>query len=274
MTRFPIAALGVSVAVLGVLATTCGLARAQLALPGAVAPTPVGAPSAAPATRKAEKPATDFASGGADIVGRPLRLNGNAGQLLFSRRGKALRIDKFSLAGEVISDPSRKCLIDIVGDAPIEAKSLGRPDGLARYEAQIPACPFSFEVLDGAVLVPAQNTACVFEAADCQASPGGLWGPDGANLENDAKSIERRRARADAAAAGGLRTLQTRFKGRPEADDAAQEERDFPAQRDDVCRDYEKEAVHGYCAAQMAQAHAARVKARIDALERRSAAPD
>ncbi len=274
MTRFPIAALGVSVAVLGVLATSCGLARAQLALPGAVAPTPVGAPAAAPATRKAEKPTAEFASGAADIVGRPLRLNGNAGQLLFSRRGKVLRIDKFSLAGEVISDPSRKCLIDIVGDAPIEAKSLGRPDGLARYEAQIPACPFSFDLLDGAVLVPAQNTACVFQAADCQASPGGLWGPDGANLENDAKSIERRRARADAAAAGRLRTLQARFKGRPEADDAARDERDFPAQRDDVCRDYEKEAVHGYCASQMAQAHAARLKARIDALERRSAAPD
>ena len=138
---------------------------------------------------------------------------------MFSGRGKVLRIDKFSLPGEVISDPSRKCLIDIVGDAPIEAKSLGRPDGLARYEAEIPACPFSFDLLDGAVLVPAQNTACVFQAADCQASPGGLWGPDGASLENDAKSIERQRARADAAAARSLRTLQARLKGRPEADD-------------------------------------------------------
>jgi hypothetical protein len=274
MTRFPIAALGVSLAVLGVLAMGCGLARAQLALPGAVAPTAPGAPAEAPAARKAEKATANFASGAAEVVGRPLRLNGNAGQLLFAGGGKGLRIDKLSLPGEVISDPSRKCLIDIVGDAPIEAKSLGRPEGLARYEAEIPACLFSFELLDGAVLVPAQNTACVFQAADCQASPGGLWGPDGANLENDAKSIERQRARADAAAAGSLRTLQARLKGRPDADDVARDESDFPAKRDDVCRDYEKEAVHGYCASRMAQAHAARLKARIDALGRRPADQD
>ncbi len=274
MTRFPIVALGLSVAVLGVLAMRGGLARAQLALPGATASTPSGAPAAAPAARKAEKATVHFASDAAEVVGRPLRLNGNAGQLLFSGPGKGLRIDKFSLPGEVISDPSRKCLIDIVGDAPIEAKSLGRPEGLAKYEAEIPACLFSFELLDGAVLVPAQNTACVFQAADCQASPGGLWGPDGANLESDAKSIERQRARADAAAVGSLRTLQARLKGRPEADDVARDESDFPAQRDDVCRDYQKEAVHGYCASRMAQAHAARLKARIDALERRPAAPD
>jgi len=273
MTCFPIAALGVSVAVLGVLAMSCGLARAQLVLPGA-APAPLGAPAGAPAARKSEKATANFASGAADIVGRPLRLNGNAGQLLFSGHGKVLRIDKFSLPGEVISDPSRKCLIDIVGDAPIEAKSLGTPDGLARYEAEIPACLFSFDLLDGAVLVPAQNTACVFQAADCQASPGGLWGPDAASLESDAKSIERQRALAETAAAGFLHALEARLKGRPEAEDVAREQSDFIARRDDVCRDYDKESAHGYCASRMAQSRAALLKARIDALDRRPAAPD
>jgi hypothetical protein len=267
MTRF-------AIAVPGVLAMSCGLACAQLALPGAAAPTPPGAPVDAPAARKSEKSTADFASGAAAVVGRPLRLNGNQGQLLFSGRGKVLRIDKFSLAGEVISDPSRKCLIDIVGEAPIETKSLGRPEGLARYEAEIPACLFSFDLLDGAVLVPAQSTACVFQAADCQASPGGRWGPDGANLANDAKSIKRQRARAEAAAADSLHALQARLKGRPEADDLAREQSDFAARRDDVCRDYEKESVHEYCASRMAQARAALLKARIDALERRPAAQD
>jgi hypothetical protein len=185
-----------------------------------------------------------------------------------------LRIDKFRLAGEVISDPSRKCLIDIVGATPIETKSQGRPDGMARYEAEIPACPFAFDLLDGAVLVPAQATACVFQAADCQASPAGLWGPDGAELESDAKAIAKARARADAGATASLRALAARLKGRPEADEAVREDSDFAARRDDVCRDYAKEAVDGYCASRMAQARAALFKARLDALERKNAAQD
>ena len=89
MTRFPIA-------LLGVLAMSCGLARAQLLLPGAVGSPPSSA---------------DFASSEAAVIGRPLRLDGNQGQLLLSSHGKLLRIDKFSLPGEVISTPSRKCMI-------------------------------------------------------------------------------------------------------------------------------------------------------------------
>ncbi len=274
MTRFAIGALGVSIGALAVAATSCGSARAQLALPGAAVPAARGEPADATAPRKSEKPAGDLASGVATVVGRPLRLNGSQGQLLLSGRGKTLRIDKFSLPGEVISNPSQKCLIDIVGDAPIETKTLGRPDGLARYEAEIPACLFSFDLLDGAVLVPAQSAVCVFQAADCQASPGGLWGPDGDKLGGDVKSIERQRARADAAAAHSLRTLQARLKGRPEAEDVAHDESDLAARRDDVCRDYEKEVDHGYCASRMAQARAAFLKARVDALERRPTVQD
>ncbi|MGD0640440.1 MAG: hypothetical protein ABSC22_06805 [Roseiarcus sp.] len=267
MMRFPIA-------LLAVLAMSCGLAHAQLVLPGAAARTPPGPPAEASVPRKPEKPTAAFASSVAAVVGRPLRLNGDQGQLLFSGRGRVLRIDKFSLPGEVISDSSRKCLIDIVGEAPIETKSLGRPDGLERYEAEIPACPFSFDVLDGAVLVPAQNAACVFQAADCQASPAGLWGAEGAGLEGDAKSIERERARADAAASESLRALEARLKGRPEAADIARQDNGFPARRDDVCRDYVKEAVHGYCASRMAQARAALLQERIEALDRRPAGQD
>jgi hypothetical protein len=174
MTRFSIAVLGVSMGALGVLAASCGSAGAQIVLPGAAAPAGSGEPADARPARKPDKPeksAADFSVGVAAVVGRPLRLDGKRGRLLLSGHGKLVRIDKFSLPGEVISDPSQKCLIDIVGEAPIEAKNLGRPDGLARYQAEIPACPFSFDLLDGAVLVPAQSQACVFQAADCQASP-------------------------------------------------------------------------------------------------------
>ena len=127
----------------------------------------------------------------------------------------------------MISDPTQKCRIDIVGEQPIEAKSLGRPDGLARYEAEIPVCTFTFDVVEGAVLVPAQNAACVFKAADCRASPGGLWGPDAASLAAEAKAIAQARTHADDAAARLLKTLAARLKGKPEADDVERDEADL-----------------------------------------------
>lgn len=269
----------ISIVALGVLAASCGSAGAQLLLPGspaATTPPAAAAPPAAdaPGARSPDKPAASFAAPVSAVAGRPLQLNGNQGQLLLSSHGKTLRIDKLSLAGEVISDPSRKCLIDIVGEAPIETKSLGKPDGLARFEAQIPACPFTFDVLDGAVLAPMQDRACVFQAADCQASPGGLWGPGADALRNDAKAIERRRSRAEAAAARGLKTLRAKLKGGPEADAAARDESDSAARREEVCRDYDQESVHAFCASRLAEAHAARIKARVDALQRRSDAQD
>ncbi len=210
------------------LAASVGAAQAQLDLSGAVPPTRPGAtvgatpvepvaPAKAPAeARKPDKPdknAVDFSVSLASAVGQPLKLNGRDGELTLWGRDRALKIAKLTLAGEVISDPTQKCRIDIVGEQPIEAKSLGRPDGLARYEAEIPVCTFTFDVVEGAVLVPAQNAACVFKAADCQASPGGLWGPDAASLADEAKAIAQARAHADDAAARLLKTLAGAAEG-------------------------------------------------------------
>ena len=275
MMRIPIVALAV-------LAMSCGLARAQLALPGA-AGAPAESPSTAPALPKAEKkakadkpagPTDRFAASPRSLADKSLRLAGSQGELRLSERDKILRIEKLSLAGEVISDPSRKCLIDIVGAAPIETKSLGRPDGLARFEAVIPACPFTFDVLDGAVLAPAQDRACVFQAADCQATPAGLWGPDPTTLHSDAKTIGRQRTHADAAADRTLHAVQAKLKGKPEADAIVHEDADLASRRDEVCHDYAQEAAYGYCASRMAEARASLVKARFDALSKRAPAPE
>jgi hypothetical protein len=275
-----------TILVLGVLAVSCGLARAQLVLPGSPvanppaasppAPVPPGAvaPAATPSARKTERLTADFVSPTSAVAGRTLRLNGAQGQLILSGRGKDLRIDKLSLAGEVISEPARKCLIDIVGDAPIETRSLGRPDGLERYEAQVPACVFTFDVLEGAVLVPAQGAACVFQAADCQASPGGLWGPDASAPADDSKALARQRSRAEAAAGRALHAIQARLKGRPEADDVVHEDGDWAAHQEDICRGYAQEALSGFCASRMAQARAALLRARFDALDRKPPAQD
>ena len=203
MKRFWIVGLALALA-----AALAGGARAQLDLWGAVpatrpgqpaakAPNPMldetpGATRSAPQPRKADKTdktEPEFVVGLASTVGRPLRLNGRDGELTSWAREKALKIAKLTLAGEVISDPTQKCQIDIAGAGPIEAKSLGRPDGLARYEAEIPACRFTFDVVEGGVLVPAQDAACVFQSADCRASPGGLRGQEGDAAAGDTKEI-------------------------------------------------------------------------------------
>jgi len=244
----------------------CGVANAQLALPGATEPGSAEAPAKPATPKKPHKPAPPAHAVGADAVaGRDLLLNGADGQLRIAGGGKdkSVQVEKFTLMGEVISDPSQKCRIDIVADAPIEAKSLGTPEGLARYSVDIPACPLTFDVLDGAVLAPTQATACVFQAADCQASPGGLWGPAGPTLEKDAKAIAKERARADASISDSLRRLVARDKGASTAA-LSREQNDFAAQRADICRSYAGEAQHGFCAARLTQARAALLRARVE----------
>ena len=262
----------------GGLALAAAPVRAQLALPGAATAPSAGTPTAAPKPKKVrsaakgekatkpDKSASKTALGAESIDGRPLMLNGGTGLLQLSGRGDTLQVDKLSLAGEGVSDASQRCVVSIVGEKPIAATSAGRPDGLDRYEVEVPACPFAFDVVDGAVLVPAQITACVFKAADCQTSPSGLWGPDGGSLEADAAAIGKRRTEAENAMARALHGLEERAKDNAEAANLVREQGGFSGERDDICRDYVKEAAHGFCAATVTEARAALLEARIAAL--------
>ena len=250
-------------------------ARAQLALPGAAPEAPAGAPAkaarpkkagGAPKSGAAGKPAKISGPDPANLEGRQLLLNGKDGLLQVSGSGKTLQIDKLRLAGEGVSDPSQRCIVDIVGEKPIMATSVGRPDGLERFEADVPACPFAFDVLDGAVLVPAQITACVFKSADCQTSPGGLWGPDATEVEKDPAAIAKRRSDAEKAMGKALHAIEDRAKDNPDAANLLSDQNGFAGERDDACRSYVKESAIGYCAASLTEARAALLQARLAAL--------
>jgi hypothetical protein len=251
------------VAVVAVLALGTGAAIAQLALPGAAPTDSSAAPSEEAPTpakphrslRRAPKP-VPLAIDDAAAFGKELRLNGRSGDLQIVRADdKSVHVTKFSMLGEVISNPSQMCRIDIVADTPIDAASKGAPDGLERYSADIPACPLTFDVVDGAVIVPAQNTACVFTAADCQASPSGVWGPELPELEKDPKAITKDRAAADRSIQDSLRVLEGHDQDA--AASLAREESDFAAERDDVCRSYAGEGRLGFCASRLGEARAA-----------------
>ena len=253
-----------------------GAAQAQMALPGAEAPA-ADAPSARTTLDKRSSPekkpskASPRTPVASSIIDRPLMLNGRDGELRLSGgpdgkgkaqdKDKSLRIDKFTLLGEVISDPKQRCQIDIVAQTPIEAVHQGAPEGLDRYSANIPACPLAFDVLEGAVLVPAQTAACVFQAADCQASPSGLWGPDGASASKDDKAIAKQRSHAVASIETSLKALEKKDKSAAEI--LTREQNDFAAQREDTCRDYAGEAQHAYCATRLTQARAVALRRHV-----------
>jgi hypothetical protein len=250
-------------------------AFAQLALPGAVAPSAAGSVeklSESPKPKAAPGPAVVEPAGPAAILGRALLQNGANGVLQFSSRGGVLRIDRLTLVGEVISDPKQQCRIDVVTGASVEAKSLGRNEGLNRYEADIPACPFDFDVLDGAVLAPAASSVCVFKAADCQASPAGLWGPDGGALVEKSAQIEHDRAREEALMRANFRSLGEATKDATHSAELAREQANFSSDRDLTCHDFAHEAAHGFCATRLTEARAAQLQARL-VLEPRAPPP-
>ncbi len=252
-------------------------ASAQLALPGAAPTAAEGAPGkTAPAKKAKSRPTKEAksnaasaksAAGVASIDGRPLMLSGKLGLLQVSGKGEMLTVEKLSLAGEGVSDASQRCVVNIIGAKPVEASLEGKPDGLARYLVDVPACPFAFDVVDGAVLVPAQITACVFKAADCQTSPSGLWGPDGAALESEAAAIGKRRTEAENAMSRALQALAPLAKDNPEVAALLKEQSTFTGERDDVCHDYANETAHGFCAASVTAARAALLDARFAALK-------
>jgi hypothetical protein len=200
-------------------------------------------------------------SGIASLIGWPLRLNGSQGELRFAKgeKGAALRIDKLTLAGEVISDPQQKCQITIVADTPIEAAPVSPAAGELRYLADIPACPLNFTALDGAAYVPPQQAACVFKAADCQASPSGLWGPDAETLAPKAKQIAHDRARAEKAIEALARKMEKADNSATERLEA--QRADFAATLENTCRDYTGEAQHDFCHARLTQWRAHELRA-------------
>jgi hypothetical protein len=191
-----------------------------------------------------------------NIIGRDLARNGSQGLLKFERIGKDLKVSQLSMVGEQISKPGEQCRVDVIGGAPLGTKFIGRPEGLARYDLEIAACPISFEVLDGAVFV--QHTVCAFTAADCRVDPAGVWGPQGNTISAErAKEMEKARPRAEADMRANFRALLANAgKDRAAIKSIAGEQAGFSSEREMICRDYARESVHGFCALRMTEARA------------------
>ncbi len=257
--------VGLVVATLGVAAP----ALAQLQLPGAFTPAPAGtvaAPAAAAAPKKPKpKAAAALTQAPADeaVVGRPLMLNGKAGLMEFRRDGKALVVARLKLAGDQIARVGEACEVDIGG--PLALKPEGKPAGANRYALELPACPFSVDILNGAALAVTDGKACAFTAADCRVDPAGLWGQPANEIgPQRTKEIERERHGAEQGLRSQFRDwIAQAGKDRQMVSRIAREQAAFSSKREELCRAYARETQHGYCALVATQARSLAVSARI-----------
>jgi hypothetical protein len=249
------------------LAAAMTTAQAQpLQLPGAqpfnapgtqqAAPAQPGAPAA---PKPPSMPAIKVAGEDA-ILGRVLHRHGNHGEATFSKTatgyGLKLNLDGFQSSNLV--DP---CAVSF-GDAPVPVTPLGRPAGVPRYKLEAPICPIVFDVLDGAFLVVEPTEPCVVEAAQCRIDPRGLWGPDARTVAAQAKEIERARGSAERAVREGYRTLSAKSDA-VEQRVIAREQAGFSAERETICRDFQREGQFGFCGARITEARAASLRARL-----------
>jgi hypothetical protein len=163
--------------------------------------------------------------------------------------------------------------VKLGGGEPLPLASLGRADGLARYEVQAPACPIVFDVVEGAVMVTAPAEACVIQEADCQAEPRGLWGPDPASLLPRAADFEQVRGTADRAVRENYKALSQRAAPQAVRPIVA-EQAAFSSEREQVCRSYAREGVHGFCNARFTEGRAVTLAARLGILMQPEAQAD
>ena len=255
-------------------------ARAQLLLPGALqaSPTPADNPAqnAVRAAPGQPKPARLKPPAEETILGHELSRDGFAGAIAFQRAAdKAIEITRLSLAGEQISHPGEPCRVDVVADAPIQTKFAGHPNGVSRYEVEIAACPFSIDVLDGAVIVTRVPPTCDFPAADCRAAPAGLWGPPGNSFgPSQEKQLERERSHAESIMRTEFRTLLTSAgKDKGAIKKIVGEQAGFSSERDVTCRNYLGEDAHGFCALCITQARALALQAAFEERAKRHPKP-
>jgi hypothetical protein len=200
------------------------------------------------------------------LIGHDLLRDGAVGVMAFTRQGKDLAVSRLAFDGEEISKPGQQCHVEINGDLPIAMHPDGHPDGLTRYQVDLQACPFSLDVLDGAVLV-SKGHACDFTAANCHVEPAGLWGPQGNTFSPvRIKEMEQARIRIESDMRANFRVLLSKAgKDKFAVKRIAAEQAGFSSDRETLCHAYALESVHGFCALEITRARVLTLLAQIEA---------
>jgi hypothetical protein len=235
--------------------------QAQLALPGAVSPTPAGA--VATQSKKSDsggdetraRPVVAKAPLDDAVIGKKLTRDGRGGEIEFSLSGAALKVARLTLIGDRLSRSGAQCRFDVAA-ASITLTRQHSATGLQRYQLAAPDCAFVFDILDGAILAVSNGKACEFKQSDCRADPEGLWGMSAAEFDpKKAEEMLGARANVEKTMRGNFRALYEQNKKDLDLRNAlVREQAGFSSHREEVCRSYAKESEFGYCALQLTQA--------------------
>lgn len=217
------------------------------------------APKAPPVPRQPvvlKAPAED------NVMGQDLMLNGLTGSLKLEKSGAGTTA-RITLPGNKISQPVESCKVPLNGGAPVAVSTEGRPEGVARFEVAGGECPLRFDVLEGAVMVRAlSGSVCTFAAADCAATPTGLWGPAAPSLIPRAGEFEGARGGADRAVRENYKLMSQRLKGQ-DLRPVVTEQAAFSSDREQFCRTYAREGAHGFCNLRFTEARALALATRL-----------
>ena len=85
-------------------------------------------------------------------------------------------------------------------------------------------------------------------------------------MVGDAAKIVKERTVAEKAMGKILHNLEDRAQNSPQAAELVRDQKGFAEQREELCRDYAKESVHGYCALRVTEARVALLQIRLDEL--------
>jgi len=234
----------------------------QLALPGAVSPTPEGSVAHSDGGRRrhggeggsaiAPKPPSEDS-----IVGHALHLDGSRSSIEFQRAGAELQVAKLALTGDRLTRSGEACRVD-VSETPLKLQLREGENGQRRYQLDYAACPFTVEVLDGAILVSNEGKACAIKTADCRADPAGLWGMGSGEFDpKKAADMLGARARVEITVRNIFKTLyEKNAKDKDVRSQLVREQAGFSSWREEICRTYVNEAEFGYCALRVTEARA------------------
>lgn len=248
-------------------------AHAQLALPGAVTPTAVGAiaTSGKKSVSGGEahmRPVMLKAPAEETIIGKTLKRDGLGSEIEFSRNGTDLLVTRLIFIGDRLSRSGEQCRVE-VSDVPIKLVAKVSQAGLRHYQIELPVCAFNLDILDGAVLVSHEGKTCEMKSSDCRADPAGLWGMTEGELDPK-KAADMLAARADVEKTmrGNFRALYDHNKKEKEKEirsSIVREQAGFSSRREEICRSYAKESEFGYCALRLTEARVILLSAQFSA---------